>query len=609
MTYRMLPVEVLEKIVDLCTDGHLPEYGVLTTLTLTGRALLLRARRNLYRHVVLTTLRQLHAFLRTMEGASFLAVFIQELTLRTGQHYVPAGTLLQLMGYARIATLDIPVHLYPLRFSYARTRIQHLRVKATHFAPLRRLVRACPELRSLSLRGFSYDKGYQERAFIRSQTLWLPDTVRCISLQAFKGPIDAVLSDLGLVIPYQKHDRFRRYLFATPDYLRCRLLCRGQATAWRAVDVLIPITDVMTHFFDPFFDPIYTVLNQLASTCEYLQSSLPDRGGLLQQPEANIYHPQTYHLHTPSMSALDSRQTASDASALSVISPSNIPSEETRPETETDLTRRQRRPRRVHTSKWSPKCEANPVTFPPRVRTAPPNFKDGALALDPARELPIVDCRNDDQSVEDCPLVYTEIPVRRTEGVVNIRSPSDTGQANNTGDQPTPAPLALHITADRQFGCLQNCSGVAQRQEIDAHIHDTTPSPSPAPRCHPLVPCPTATHHVALGGTPHPTPLHDPSPARACERAAHNWTTEPCRIDLKKLAVRKEKIWIACDSFSSSPWYRSLWQLDNPAPKFSVHSLTSAWSWSASSIIRVRIPDGISGLDFFSHLNITIQYF
>lgn len=114
------------------------------------------------------------------------------------------------------------------------------------------------------------------------------------------------------------------------DYLRCRLLCRGQATAWRAVDVLIPMADVMTHFFDPFFDPIYTVLNQLASTREYLQSSLPDRAwGLLQQAEANIYHPQTYHLHTPSISALDSRQTASDASALSVTSPSNFPSKGT----------------------------------------------------------------------------------------------------------------------------------------------------------------------------------------------------------------------------------------------------------------------------------------
>lgn len=195
--------------------------------------------------------------------------------------------------------------------------------------------------------------------------------------------------------------------------------------------------------------------------------------------------------------------------------------------------------------------------------------------------------RNND-GVEDCPLVYTEIPVRRREGVVNIRSSGRRDRTKDTGDRLTPAPLALHIAADRQFGCLQDCSGAAQQQEIDAHIHDTTPSPSPAPRCHPLVPCPTATHHVAPGVTPHPTPLHDPSPTRACERAAHNWTTEPCRIDLNKLAVRKEKIWIACDSLSSSPWYRSLWQLDDPAPKFSVHSLTSAWSWSASSYVRPR---------------------
>ncbi|KAI0831119.1 hypothetical protein BC628DRAFT_728432 [Trametes gibbosa] len=184
MAYWAYPLEILEEVIDLCAGGSLPDYGTLTALALIGRAPLPRAQRNLYRHVVLTTPSQLHSFLKTIQNAARLGALVQELTLRTGQsHYVPAGALMPLMGSAQTMTLDIPLCLYPPRFFFTPVRVSHLCVKGTSFAWLRRLVRACLELRTLSVCRFPHHKGHERRASMRRQIQWIPDTVRFVCLE------------------------------------------------------------------------------------------------------------------------------------------------------------------------------------------------------------------------------------------------------------------------------------------------------------------------------------------------------------------------------------------------------------------------------------------
>lgn len=214
----VLPVEMLENTIDLCGGDTRADYRTLIALTLAGRASLCRARRNLYRHVVLDNLVHLNIFLNIIGERRDLGQLVQELTLYpAGCRYVPLGTLCPLMPNARVLTLDVEPRGNPAKYFFAPTQFRHLDLKGLSFAPLRRLVQASQSLQSLSVTSMPLERGYAARVSRRAEQGWLPDTLKHMyiqvsdsradvgrtfnKLQMFTGPVSAVMGELGLSIP------------------------------------------------------------------------------------------------------------------------------------------------------------------------------------------------------------------------------------------------------------------------------------------------------------------------------------------------------------------------------------------------------------------------
>ncbi len=178
--HTILPIEMLENIIDLCPGDTRADYGTLVALALSGPTFLCRARRNLYHHVILSRLSHLHLFLKTIDQHRALGDLVQELTLYPGGcRYVP----LALLPRAKVLTLDVDPRQNPAKYFFAPTPFRHLNLKGLPFAPLRRIVQASQALQSLSVSGMPLERGYAARVSRRAEQHWIPDTLTHMYIQ------------------------------------------------------------------------------------------------------------------------------------------------------------------------------------------------------------------------------------------------------------------------------------------------------------------------------------------------------------------------------------------------------------------------------------------
>ncbi|KAI0361906.1 hypothetical protein OH77DRAFT_1432668 [Trametes cingulata] len=263
---RQVPVEIAESIIDLCAVGDVPDNNTLLTLARASRIFLPRALYNLHRHVVLRNIGQLDRFLQTVRDHPGRGDWVVQLTIAPGRaRYLPLRPLGQIVRHVRTLVLDLDLDLYPAKYFPAMVgydRIHHLELHGTQFAHLWRLLRSFPDLLSLSLVGMRYGDEHSPRAPCRPRTCIFPASLQSLRLENFSGPIAAILEELGLATPPDVEALKPEMHYVSTRALKYTLMCRKRTSPaqWRPITVLIPTSDVVEHFFDPFFEPIHGIL-------------------------------------------------------------------------------------------------------------------------------------------------------------------------------------------------------------------------------------------------------------------------------------------------------------------------------------------------------------
>lgn len=160
-----IPVEIAEKIIDICAKSDLPDYGTLVALNLLCHALRPRAKYNLYQHVTLHTVPGFRAFLDIIRSSPKLGTLVSKVTISPGpSQYMPFGVLGEVLHHTHTVVLCVDLDVYPPTYlamlSEARS-VHHLHINRMVFkdrSQLRALLRAFTGLRTLSLNAIRFRK-------------------------------------------------------------------------------------------------------------------------------------------------------------------------------------------------------------------------------------------------------------------------------------------------------------------------------------------------------------------------------------------------------------------------------------------------------------------
>ncbi|KAI0637157.1 hypothetical protein C8Q77DRAFT_551076 [Trametes polyzona] len=198
-----LPMELIARIMDLCTDYSHPDYETLRSLALLSHTVFLRAQRNMYQHVVLGSARRFATFLNTIKNNSHLGGLVTRLTISSLDRYMPVVLLAPLLPYVRVMSLTLDLESYPMTYAYllyAFRGVRHLELKhmcLKDVLHLKHFVQAFPRLESLTLDSILFQRGRSRRSTCQPQLRWVPQSIRSLRIQGLGGSLETLFGAMA----------------------------------------------------------------------------------------------------------------------------------------------------------------------------------------------------------------------------------------------------------------------------------------------------------------------------------------------------------------------------------------------------------------------------